>query len=56
MHHKNGPEYRPKKRGDPMLPVYIGKSEYCYSNFAAMLLASAGYFVSPTTIEVLRLY
>ena len=35
------------------LPVYLGKSEYCYSHSAAMLLASAGYWVSPATIEVL---
>lgn len=35
------------------LPVYIGKSEYCYANSAAMLLASAGYTVPPGTIEVL---
>lgn len=35
------------------LPVYRGKSEYCYANSAAMLLASAGHQVSPATIEVL---
>lgn len=35
------------------LPVYIGKSEYCYANAAAMLLAAAGYTVPPGTIEVL---
>jgi hypothetical protein len=45
--HEKGEETRKN------LPVYMGKSEYCYANSAAMLLTSAGYLVSPATIEVL---
>lgn len=31
---------------------YIGKAEYCYSNSAAMLLASISENIKPETIEV----
>ncbi len=34
-------------------PHYIGKSEYCYSNSVAMMLATLGERIEPSTIEVL---
>lgn len=36
-----------------MIPPYIGKIEYCYSNSAAMLLRSIGEKIDPSLIEVL---
>ena len=32
---------------------YVGNGHYCYANSTSMLLASSGYTVSPSTIEVL---
>jgi hypothetical protein len=36
-----------------MIPAYIGKIEYCYSNSAAMLLRSIDEQINPSLIEVM---